>query len=96
MRIQGENESAGLNSVKEHSRDETPYGEPHLITEQQAADLFGLSVKTLRNWRLSGAGPSYLKIGRSVRYCVSDITAWLETCRRSSTSDEGGGASAPS
>jgi len=38
-----------------------------------------LSIKTLRNWRLSGCGPCRLKVGRLVRYRLSDVRAWLET-----------------
>jgi excisionase family DNA binding protein len=63
--------------------------EPRLITEGEAADLLTLSVKTLRNWRLSGYGPPHLKVGRLVRYRLSDLKAWLKTCERASTSGRG-------
>ena len=55
--------------------------EPRLIIEGEAADLLTLSVKTLRNWRLSGYGPPHLKVGRLVRYRLSDVRAWLENAR---------------
>ena len=60
-----------------------------LITEHEAAEPLTLSIKTLRNWRLSGYGPPHLKIGRLVRYRQSDLIAWLKTCERASTSDRG-------
>ena len=60
-----------------------------LITEREAADLLTLSVKTLRNWRLSGYGPPHLKLGRLVRFRLSDLKAWLKSCERASTSDRG-------
>ena len=63
--------------------------EEHLITECEAAELLVLSVKTLRNWRLSGYGPPHLKVGRLVRYRLSDLKAWVTTCERTSTSDRG-------
>jgi excisionase family DNA binding protein len=76
-----------LNSL----RHESICDEARLIMEREAADLLALSVKTLRNWRLSGHGPPYLKVGRLVRFRQSDLKAWLKTCERSSTSDPGDG-----
>ena len=38
------------------------------LTENQAADFLGLSVRTLQNWRATRTGPSFTKISRSVRY----------------------------
>jgi len=46
-------------------------------------------MKTLRNWRVRGEGPKFLKIGRLVRYRLSDVLAWEEASLRSSTSDQG-------
>jgi len=77
-------------SSSTHSRHEAIDDEARLITESQAADLLTLSVKTLRNWRLSGYGPAHLKVGRLVRYRVSELNLWLKSCERASTSDRGG------
>jgi hypothetical protein len=38
------------------------------LNETQTAGLLGVSVRTLQAWRVSGGGPRYCKIGRSVRY----------------------------
>jgi predicted DNA-binding transcriptional regulator AlpA len=62
-----------------------------LITEREAAEQLALSVKTLRNWRFLGRGPPHLKVGRLVRYRLSDLKSWLKTCERASTSDPGDG-----
>jgi hypothetical protein len=32
-------------------------------------------------WRANGNGPPYLKLGRAVRYCWTDVSAWLEEQR---------------
>jgi predicted DNA-binding transcriptional regulator AlpA len=48
-----------------------------LINEHQVADLIGVSVATVRRWRLHGRGPRYLKIGVLVRYCPRAVRAWL-------------------
>jgi len=49
-----------------------------LINEYEAAQLLGLSVSTLRNWRFAGVGPKYYKVGRAVRYDRSDLRAFAK------------------
>lgn len=80
---------SGPAAPSSHSRLEAIDDEARLITENQAADRLTLSVKTLRNWRLSGYGPPHLKVGRLVRYRVSELNVWLKSCERSSSSDQG-------
>jgi len=50
-------------------------------TEKQVSELFGWAVSTLRNWRCLGKGPPYLKVGRSVRYRLEDVEAYLDSHR---------------
>lgn len=50
-----------------------------LLNEHDVARITGLSVASVRRWRLIRQGPRYLKIGAAVRYKVEDITAWLES-----------------
>jgi predicted DNA-binding transcriptional regulator AlpA len=76
-------------SSSPHPRHEAIDEEARLITESQVADRLTLSVKTLRNWRLTGYGPPHLKVGRLVRYSVSGLKVWLKSCERASTSDRG-------
>jgi predicted DNA-binding transcriptional regulator AlpA len=49
-----------------------------LLTERDLARITGLSVASVRRWRLFKQGPKYLKIGASVRYRAEDVRAWLE------------------
>lgn len=35
-----------------------------------------ITVRTLANWRSSGEGPAYTKIGGRVLYAVAGVTAW--------------------
>ena len=59
-----------------------------VLSEDQAAELLGLSVRTLQRFRVDGRGPRYLKLGRKrVAYSESDLSAWLDQCRRESTSE---------
>lgn len=46
------------------------------LTEASAAEELGLAASTLRRWRARpphGGGPKYLKLGRAVRYRLSDL-----------------------
>ena len=38
------------------------------LTENQLAERWGLSVKTLQDWRRKGMGVAYLKLGKAIRY----------------------------
>lgn len=35
-----------------------------------------VSVKTLANWRSTGTGPAYTKIGGRVFYAIGDVERW--------------------
>ena len=50
-----------------------------LFTEHDVARITGLSVASVRRWRLFRQGPKYLKIGAAVRYKPEDLAAWLES-----------------
>ena len=52
-----------------------------VFDEYEAAKFLKKSVQTLRNDRCSRKGPAYLKLGRSVRYKVSDLLEYLERHR---------------
>jgi hypothetical protein len=58
-----------------------------LLTEAEVARRQGRSVKTLQNQRVNGDGIPFLKLGRSVRYRLSDVIAWEEAGRCHSTSE---------
>lgn len=48
-----------------------------LLDETAAAHVLSLRPKTLTRWRWGGKGPSYCKIGGSVRYCVADLEKFI-------------------
>lgn len=58
-----------------------------LLTEREASDRLGLSVRTLQKWRLLGRGPGFLKLGQAVRYDPAELDAFVQSARRRSTSD---------
>ena len=51
----------------------------NLLNEYDVARITGLSVASVRRWRLLRQGPAYMKIGSAVRYKREDIVAWLGT-----------------
>lgn len=48
---------------------------PELITPRTLAARWGLSEKTLERWRMTGNGPTFLKLGSRVLYRMDDVSA---------------------
>jgi len=59
---------------------------PTMFTVAETAEYLGLAQSTLNKWRCIGGGPKYLKMGKAVRYRLSDIQEWLEENQRAHTS----------
>jgi predicted DNA-binding transcriptional regulator AlpA len=51
----------------------------NLLNEHDVARITGLSVASVRRWRLLRQGPRYLKLGSAVRYRAEDVSAWIES-----------------
>ena len=51
---------------------------PDMVTTQELAELIGVPVATLNNWRSIGRGPRSFRLGRAVKYLVADVAAWIE------------------
>lgn len=49
-----------------------------LLNERDAADILGFSVKTLQRRRRLRETPQFLKMGRKVRYRLSDLQQYIE------------------
>lgn len=58
-----------------------------LLSRPQVELNFGISRRFLEIAAVRGDGPSYHKIGSSVRYRVADLRQWIEAQRVNSTSD---------
>ena len=61
-----------------------------LLRPKEAARFLSVGVKTLANWRVSGLGPYYVKMGlgpRSrIRYSLRELRRWRDENSRRSTS----------
>lgn len=68
-----------LTDSETHSRSE-------FLNESKVAELICQSVRTIQKWRVTGHGPAYYKLGRSVRYRRSEVIAWAEERRKAHTS----------
>lgn len=49
-----------------------------LISVEQLAAYVGLPRQTIYDWRVSGKGPKAYRIGKHLRFAVSDVRAWVE------------------
>jgi predicted DNA-binding transcriptional regulator AlpA len=60
------------------------------LTEVETAKYIGMSRSYLRQSRMEGnrtnrtPAPSFIKIGRSVRYLIEDLDSWLDSLARRS------------
>lgn len=45
---------------------------------QELAEYLGVPVQTIYDWRLSGRAPRAYKLGKNLRFAVSDVAQWLE------------------
>jgi hypothetical protein len=51
----------------------TPNTTNQFYTETQLAERWAMSVKTLQAWRERGNGLVFIKLGKAVRYRLTDI-----------------------
>ena len=58
-----------------------------LLSAREAAALLHLSERTLERFRVSGAGPKFVRLGRSIRYPLTDIEAFIAARIVGSTSE---------
>lgn len=49
------------------------------LTMQDLAERCGVSVNTVRQWRVKGTGPRGMAIGKYVRFRLSDVLDWEES-----------------
>jgi excisionase family DNA binding protein len=50
-----------------------------LMSADELAELLGVPRRTLGQWRYTGDGPAYVKVGRHVRYRREDVDQWIES-----------------
>jgi excisionase family DNA binding protein len=59
-----------------------------LLTTEEAAKFLNVSTAYLARKRVDGDGPTYVKLGRAVRYSESSLRQFIKARTRTSTSFE--------
>jgi hypothetical protein len=54
---------------------------PDFKTQAEIAEVIKVPERTLQDWRLNRLGPSYMKLGRHVRYDLLEVVAWAREQR---------------
>ena len=52
-----------------------------LMDGKEAARILGCTDAALALWRKKHRGPSYVRLGRLVRYREADLSDWIAACR---------------
>jgi excisionase family DNA binding protein len=55
--------------------------EQRFLSPKGLAEYFDIPVRTIYGWKYRGEGPPTFKVGRHIRYRVSEVNAWLEAQR---------------
>lgn len=54
-----------------------------LLSIADLAEYLGVPVATIYDWRVDGKGPCGIRVGRHVRFAVSDVVTWIAEQRES-------------
>ena len=54
-----------------------------LLSIEDLAGYLGVPIATIYDWRVDGKGPCAIRVGRHVKFAVSDVQAWLVQQRES-------------
>jgi predicted DNA-binding transcriptional regulator AlpA len=60
-------------------RGSAPGQQSPLLNEFEVAHLTGMSIGSVRRWRILGQGPKYIKLLKAVRYKPVDVFAWIDS-----------------
>jgi excisionase family DNA binding protein len=61
-----------------HASHETP---ARLLSIPELAEYLGVPVATIYRWRYTRDGPVGYRVGRHIRYRITDVERWLEAQR---------------
>lgn len=62
-------------------------GDRRVLNENELAQRWGLSPKTLQRWRTEGRGPRYLKLSKRVSYPLESVIDFERWSLHDSTSE---------
>jgi hypothetical protein len=80
---------AGSAGQPSHSPTLDDFKSAALLNANEAGQILKLAPATLRNWRVQGRGPPWIRLSRrAIRYRIEDIAFWLAAQTRRSTSEQ--------
>ena len=50
-----------------------------LLNTKELAAYLGVAEFTIKQYRMDGTGPEYIKFGNLVRYRIADVERWIES-----------------
>ena len=56
----------------------TPSKTIELLSVEELAEVLKVPATTIYKWRMRGQGPPSIRVGRYVRFDVTDVASWLE------------------
>ena len=62
----------------------TASGLEPLLNIEELAEYLDVPVATIYDWRVDGKGPCAIRIGRRVKFTITDVNAWIARQRESS------------
>ena len=60
---------------------------PEVLTPKETARRLKVSTSWLAKARMRGDGPSYIQMGRAIRYTEAALLQWMKSRQRMSTSE---------
>ena len=60
----------------------------NMLNTDQAAYYLGLARATLEAWRTRGGGPAFCKLGKAVRYRLTDLDAFILSRVKTNTAQD--------
>ena len=75
-----------LEHIDMNSSNVVPSNAEAFLSVSETATHLGVSISLLNKWRVVGNGPTFVKLGRLVRYRLSDIHEWAANNKFGSTS----------
>ena len=57
------------------------WGLEPLLDVRELAEYLGVPVSTVYDWRTNGRGPAAYRVGKHLKFTVSDVRAWVEQQR---------------
>ncbi|QTX06079.1 helix-turn-helix domain-containing protein [Agromyces archimandritae] len=62
-----------------------------MLTKSELAEYLGVHVQAIYDLRTDGRGPTGMRVGREMRYRVSDVIRWLDSLHEPKAVTVGGG-----